>query len=1121
LANGYLPSFTGNNGKYLKTNGTNAFWEAITDVAAATITNDGVLFGFTDESILQSTTTYTFNSTIYPYNPQNVLSGDGPAGHVAQTMAQAIINGDIIIGDPIKVTALKISTNVVEEINLGTVSACSGLYNSFTSRWEFSITTTNPNSWNSSGYYNPGAGIYLYTIISGPTSYGDENTQLGYNAGSGLTLGIKNVIIGSRSATNLGNGSNNIIIGQGAQGSAVDISNEITLGNSKHTKTRLFGALAVGGSATGTSGQVLTSNGSGSAPSWTTLSSGTVTSVALSAPTGLTVTGSPVTTSGTLALSYTAGYSIPTTSSQTNWNTAYGWGNHASAGYLTSATAATTYQPLDGDLTAIAALNGTNGFLKKTGTNTWSIDTTSYVSSVAATSPVASSGGATPTISLASGYGDTQNPFASKTANYVLAAPNGTAGAPTFRAIVAADIPTLNQNTTGTAANITATSNSTLTTLSSLSLPGSQVSGNISGNAANVTGTVAIANGGSGQTTAQAAMNAFAGAVTSGSYLRGNGTNVVMSTIQAADVPTLNQNTTGTAANVTGTVAVANGGTGSTTLTANNVLLGNGTSAFQVVAPGTNGNVLTSNGTTWVSSAPSGGGSAATPTALGTVYGKMTTAGASPYLTAVGYNAGNATTGIHNTVFGYNVLNTNVTGTYNTGIGSQALASNTGSRNTAVGATVMRVTTGSENVGIGTEDGSSGYSPLWSNTSGSYNIAVGNGGLGKNTTGANNTAIGHTALYNNTTGSSSTAVGYQALNGYANASGGVTAIGYQAGLNFNAADTYAASTFIGFWAGKTTSTGTDNAFIGTQAGQLNTTGSFNTAVGLAPLQVNTTGSNNTAIGYTALRNNTTASGNTAIGYQAAYSNTTGVENTVVGYQSLYSNTISGYNTSVGYRSLYYYNRTSDSNGENVAFGDYSAYSLTTGQRNTFYGCSAGQGGYGAGAFTTGSYNVSIGYTTGASSGSVSSSIVIAGTYAQVDKGSNTGFINPGGGGVYQGNNSSSWSTTSDRRLKKNIVDNNIGLEKLVQIQVRNFEYRLPEEVEELEEHCAIKKEGVQLGVIAQELQQVLPDCVKQETTGVLSVDPDNLTWYTINAIKQLKAELDAAKAEIAALKGQA
>jgi hypothetical protein len=123
--------------------------------------------------------------------------------------------------------------------------------------------------------------------------------------------------------------------------------------------------------------------------------------------------------------------------------------------------------------------------------------------------------------------------WASQTQNTVLAAPSGAAGVPSFRPIVAADIPTLNQNTTGTAAN--------------------------------VTGTVAIANGGTGATTRQDAMDALAGAVTAGQYLRGNGTDVVMSAIQAADVPTLNQNTTGTASNVTGTVAIANGGTGATT----------------------------------------------------------------------------------------------------------------------------------------------------------------------------------------------------------------------------------------------------------------------------------------------------------------------------------------------------------------------------------------------------------------------------------------------------------------------------------------------------------------------------------------------------------------------------
>lgn len=61
-------------------------------------------------------------------------------------------------------------------------------------------------------------------------------------------------------------------------------------------------------------------------------------------------------------------------------------------------------------------------------------------------------------------------------------------------------------------------------------------------------------------------------------------------------------------ANVTGTLPVANGGSGAATFTANNVLLGNGTSAFQVVAPGANGNILTSDGTTWQSVTPSGGG---------------------------------------------------------------------------------------------------------------------------------------------------------------------------------------------------------------------------------------------------------------------------------------------------------------------------------------------------------------------------------------------------------------------------------------------------------------------------------------------------------------------------------
>jgi hypothetical protein len=247
-------------------------------------------------------------------------------------------------------------------------------------------------------------------------------------------------------------------------------------------------------------------------------------------------------------------------------------------------------------------------------TSLWSNSTVSLTAGVNGTLPIANGGSGQTTAQTA------MNAFAGAVTSGSYLRGNGTNVV--MATIQAADVPTLNQNTTGTAANITATSNSTITTLSALSLPGSQVSGNISGNAANVTGTVAIANGGTGQTTAAAAITALTGTQTSGQYLRSNGTNAVLSAIQAADVPTLNQNTTGTAAGLSTTLAVGSGGTGATSLAANNVILGNGTSAVQVVAPGTSGNVLTSNGTTWQSTAPAASGvSQAKATAIAMVFG--------------------------------------------------------------------------------------------------------------------------------------------------------------------------------------------------------------------------------------------------------------------------------------------------------------------------------------------------------------------------------------------------------------------------------------------------------------------------------------------------------------------
>lgn len=69
--------------------------------------------------------------------------------------------------------------------------------------------------------------------------------------------------------------------------------------------------------------------------------SGTVTSVSTTVPTGFAVAGSPITTSGTIAITYAAGYSVPTNTSQASWDTAFGWGNHASAGYLVNGSITT------------------------------------------------------------------------------------------------------------------------------------------------------------------------------------------------------------------------------------------------------------------------------------------------------------------------------------------------------------------------------------------------------------------------------------------------------------------------------------------------------------------------------------------------------------------------------------------------------------------------------------------------------------------------------------------------------------------------------------------------------------------------------------------------------------
>ena len=64
------------------------------------------------------------------------------------------------------------------------------------------------------------------------------------------------------------------------------------------------------------------------------------------------------------------------------------------------------------------------------------------------------------------------------------------------------------------------------------------------------------------------------------------------------------------------------------------------------------------------------------------------------------------------------------------------------------------------------------------------------------------------------------------------------------------------------------------------------------------------------------------------------------------------------------------------------------------------------------------------------------------------------------------------------------------------------------------------KEGLQLGVIAQEIETILPDVVNTESTGCKSVNSDNITWYLVNAVKELSAKNDALAAEVEQLKSQ-
>lgn len=303
------------------------------------------------------------------------------------------------------------------------------------------------------------------------------------------------------------------------------------------------------------------------------------------------------------------------------------------------------------------------------------------------------------------------------------------------------------------------------------------------------------------------------------------------------------------------------------------------------------------------------------------------------------------------------------------------------------------------------------------------------------------------------------------------------------------------STFNGVLVGRGAGGISDNVKVGAGALIANTTGSGNTAIGNSALNKNTTGAANSAFGGSAFDANTTGGSNVGVGFFAGLSNTTGSENTAVGVSALRLNSTAGNNSAFGSGALY-----AAIGANNTGIGRNSGVSATTGTLNVYVGMNA------ASAATTGSRNTVVGSDSALSVVGGDDQVVIGNSLT--GKGNDTAFIG-GTNGAYNEKNVTTWETTSDARIKKNIVDNFDGLERIKAIRVRNFEYRKPDEITDVPASAAIDKEGVQLGVIAQEM---LPECVTENSTGVKSVNTDALIWYLVNAVKELSTEIDRLKA---------
>ena len=229
------------------------------------------------------------------------------------------------------------------------------------------------------------------------------------------------------------------------------------------------------------------------------------------------------------------------------------------------------------------------------------------------------------------------------------------------------------------------------------------------------------------------------------------------------------------------------------------------------------------------------------------------------------------------------------------------------------------------------------------------------------------------------------------------------------------------------------------------------------------MSTNTTGAHNAAIGRDSMLSNTTGYSNIAMGRDSLAACTTGFDNVALGREAGAAITTAEGNTLVGYQ---------------------AGNSIATGGGKTCFGNKAGKG-------NTSAETLFIARNDG---GPNSSGVWVFGTSA---------------GACYQGNNSSSWTTSSDERIKKDIVDSPNGLSKIDALRVRNFNYKTQSEIT-IDGLIECDAPGLQTGVIAQEIATVLPEAVStRDESGTKQVNTDPVFWAMVKAIQELSAKVTA------------